>query len=445
MSLVTRCPACSTLFKVVPDQIRIAAGWVRCGQCGEVFDASAQLLPRGTAASAPPAPTLPDPRQASASPVAAEPAAPPPPDELAKDATNARVAAPAPDTAPTPPETSTPAPAPETVPTPPEIATPAPEPAPTMSRIAPPEPEIAAPALEPAPTISKTAPPEPEIADPATEGEPPEPFSPSLRTELAEIVARREQGPASAPPAPPSGPVALPSYLKIKARPKAASPAPPSDAREPDAGPKSPSPASEPGSDDMIVIGTDPDEPPAPPSGDEPEATQPSFVTAARRRAFWSARPVRALLWLGLVLLLAGLLVQWSLAQRDWLAARMPALAPALNALCAPLGCRVQAWRQLDAIVIDNSAFNRVTGNQFRFSVGLRNTADLPVASPALELTLTDRDNQPLVRRVLTPAQLDLAPVLPAHGETSSAQTLTVTDPADPAAVVGYRLTAFYP
>lgn len=424
MSLVTRCPACSTLFKVVPDQIRIAAGWVRCGQCGEVFDASAQLLPRGTAASAPPAPTLHDPGQASASPVAAEPAAPPSPDELAREATNARVAAPAPDTAPTPPETSTPAPAPETVPTPPEIATPAPEPAPTMSRIAPPE---------------------PEIADPATEGETPEPFSPSLRTELAEIVARREQGPASAPPAPPSGPVALPSYLKVKARPKAASPAPPSDAREPDAGPKSPSPASEPGSDDMIVIGTDPDEPPAPPSGDEPEATQPSFVTAARRRAFWSARPVRALLWLGLVLLLAGLLVQWSLAQRDWLAARMPALAPALNALCAPLGCRVQAWRQLDAIVIDNSAFNRVTGNQFRFSVGLRNTADLPVASPALELTLTDRDNQPLVRRVLTPAQLDLAPVLPAHGETSSAQTLTVTDPADPAAVVGYRLTAFYP
>ena len=52
---------------------------------------------------------------------------------------------------------------------------------------------------------------------------------------------------------------------------------------------------------------------------------------------------------------------------------------------------------------------------------------------------------EPLVRRVLTPAQLDLAPVLPAHGETSSAQTLTVTDPADPAAVVGYRLTAFYP
>lgn len=44
-SLVTRCPACSTLFKVVPDQLRISDGWVRCGQCDEVFDAQAQMQP----------------------------------------------------------------------------------------------------------------------------------------------------------------------------------------------------------------------------------------------------------------------------------------------------------------------------------------------------------------------------------------------------------------
>jgi len=43
MSLITRCPACETLFKVVPDQLRISQGWVRCGQCGEIFDASADL------------------------------------------------------------------------------------------------------------------------------------------------------------------------------------------------------------------------------------------------------------------------------------------------------------------------------------------------------------------------------------------------------------------
>ena len=44
-SLVTRCPACGTLFKVVPDQLRISEGWVRCGQCDEVFDAQAHMQP----------------------------------------------------------------------------------------------------------------------------------------------------------------------------------------------------------------------------------------------------------------------------------------------------------------------------------------------------------------------------------------------------------------
>src|SRR3990167_9393138 len=43
MSLITRCPACTTMFKVVPDQLRVSDGWVRCGQCSEVFDANANL------------------------------------------------------------------------------------------------------------------------------------------------------------------------------------------------------------------------------------------------------------------------------------------------------------------------------------------------------------------------------------------------------------------
>jgi predicted Zn finger-like uncharacterized protein len=43
MSLITQCPACATMFKVVPDQLRISDGWVRCGQCDEVFDANAHL------------------------------------------------------------------------------------------------------------------------------------------------------------------------------------------------------------------------------------------------------------------------------------------------------------------------------------------------------------------------------------------------------------------
>ncbi len=67
MSFVTRCPACATHFKVVSDQLKISDGWVRCGQCGEVFDASAQLAPLPEAAPAPgPAPLLSDPPPPSA-------------------------------------------------------------------------------------------------------------------------------------------------------------------------------------------------------------------------------------------------------------------------------------------------------------------------------------------------------------------------------------------
>lgn len=39
MTLTARCPACDTAFKVGPDQLRLAEGWVRCGRCGETFEA----------------------------------------------------------------------------------------------------------------------------------------------------------------------------------------------------------------------------------------------------------------------------------------------------------------------------------------------------------------------------------------------------------------------
>lgn len=39
MSLATRCKACGTVFRVVQDQLKVSEGWVRCGRCGEVFNA----------------------------------------------------------------------------------------------------------------------------------------------------------------------------------------------------------------------------------------------------------------------------------------------------------------------------------------------------------------------------------------------------------------------
>jgi predicted Zn finger-like uncharacterized protein len=46
MSLITRCPACATQFRVVPDQLKLSDGWVRCGHCSDVFDANRYLESR---------------------------------------------------------------------------------------------------------------------------------------------------------------------------------------------------------------------------------------------------------------------------------------------------------------------------------------------------------------------------------------------------------------
>lgn len=49
MTLATRCPACGTVFRVVQDQLRVSDGWVRCGRCAEVFNATEHFVDAATA------------------------------------------------------------------------------------------------------------------------------------------------------------------------------------------------------------------------------------------------------------------------------------------------------------------------------------------------------------------------------------------------------------
>ena len=65
MALATTCPQCKTSFKVVPDQLKLRRGLVRCGVCQHVFSGidylryvddaarAAQRAARERAASAP--------------------------------------------------------------------------------------------------------------------------------------------------------------------------------------------------------------------------------------------------------------------------------------------------------------------------------------------------------------------------------------------------------
>ena len=44
MNRFVRCPGCSAIYKVVPDQLKIAGGWLKCGQCQLTFDSTGLVL-----------------------------------------------------------------------------------------------------------------------------------------------------------------------------------------------------------------------------------------------------------------------------------------------------------------------------------------------------------------------------------------------------------------
>jgi predicted Zn finger-like uncharacterized protein len=318
MSLITSCPACGTMFRVVPDQLKISEGWVRCGHCSEVFDATAYFVDEEVlAAERAIEPTRPAPMQTRPAELPTRPAElPTRPGEIQRDPSPSGFSA--------------------------------------SSHFA------DSSALEPSPLDS--------------------PFV-FRRSDLA------QQGPDS-------------SILP-------------------------PAPDSEPAHDE--------------------ELHDVSFMRSARRKAFWRKPMVRLALAFFSLLLATGLLLQVAYHDRDRLALAQPHLRPVLAQMCDLLDCRLGAPRQIEAIVIENSGFNRLRNDTYRLAFTLRNTARVQVAAPAMELTVTDSQDQPLARRVLTPAELGAGEgIIAPAGEWSGSVGLALSVPST-ARVAGYRLLAFYP
>ena len=172
-------------------------------------------------------------------------------------------------------------------------------------------------------------------------------------------------------------------------------------------------------------------------------ADEPSFVRAAKRKAFWAQSWVLVVSLLCAVLLLAGLLLQVLVTQRDRLAVLHPEWRPALEKVCQVAGCQVALPRHLQSVAIDSTTFNPIGQRQFKLTVVLRNKADYAVAMPSLELSLNDAAEKLVLRRVLSPADMKAPPSLSSHGEWTAVVAIKVADNGDD--VVGYRVLAFYP
>ncbi|MBU0892416.1 MAG: DUF3426 domain-containing protein [Gammaproteobacteria bacterium] len=583
MSQITRCPSCATSFKVVADQLRISEGWVRCGQCKEVFDASAHLLP-----SAPPS-LLPDVSLTDVKP-------PPAPVARVSDAGRAWGVTP-----PTQPPMGAPAVSPTTatglgaatrtaasrVPESAAPAPPAPAPSPALAPLASSLPSPS-PAVPPPLVMDVPTPAVPAFLTAGASGsahgelslEPVTPFAwrPPLPTPAAAALhtAVREAGVTKQPlPAAPTPAMRSPSTREVPppafadtepasldsldlppvgrhapdasasdaervpggyelpfadirdsgwpdevvpadelpARPSSASASAPAAAAAAveaelafpsiDVSAAAPSVASGPGQrrsyatppDSPTDIGSIPSSEPAGPTGRSEVGLPPvdfapppvpsqsveslalvaddsiaavlradarktasaqdrtdedadpehevSFVRAARRQALWRRPVVRLMLTLLALTALVALALQVAVQERDRIAAMDARTRPWLAKLCAPLHCEIAPLRQIADVVIDSSSFNKARGDSYQLALTMKSQATIPLATPAIELTLTDAQDQPVLRRVLLPTDMAAPAELPAGGEWTASVAVIVTTGG--ARVAGYRLLAFYP
>ena len=139
------------------------------------------------------------------------------------------------------------------------------------------------------------------------------------------------------------------------------------------------------------------------------------------------------------------LLLQMVVYERNAIAAAQPRLAPLLTRLCQPLNCGLSPVQKIGAVLIESSSFSRRSGDNFRLTIALKNTVLVPVAMPAIELTLTDAQDQALVRRVIHPDDLQVATEALAPGVDVLTSVDAALAPEIAAAVAGYRMVAFYP
>jgi predicted Zn finger-like uncharacterized protein len=146
-----------------------------------------------------------------------------------------------------------------------------------------------------------------------------------------------------------------------------------------------------------------------------------------------------------LILLFAG---QALFHFRDAIAAHWPKSKPVLIKLCAAAGCQVRALQDVAALSIEASDLQADPAHKglLILSATVRNRAPYPLAYPYIELTLSDTEDQPVVRRAFAPGEYlsgAADPEIGIAGNTELAVKLFIDASATTQA--GYQVYLFYP
>jgi predicted Zn finger-like uncharacterized protein len=387
MSLATRCTSCGTAFRVVQDQLKVSEGWVRCGRCDAVFNALEGLfdLQREPATQSSAAS-----HEATADDAAAGAGA-----EGTTEAQDDTAASTAVDGSAAPVSAAS-----------------------AQSQAT--EARWGQASAEPAsePSTKAMSRPSAHLASGASASEPPE-HAASLDEEIdAHLFGVRTFRRKT-----------VPGHLSERDRLDF------SDARF--------------DSDLLADAADEDDEAGSAPTTRSPElplessAPHPEFLRRADSRARWQRPGVRAALGIAALTLLALLGLQAAHHFRNDVAARWPALEPALAQWCTAAGCRLEAPHRIDEIAVENTALAKLAGSEaFRLGVTLRSRSAMPLAMPWIDLSLTDANGRLVARRALAAAELEPATrVLQPGSEIALHAFLEAAN----SRVTGYTIEIFYP
>jgi predicted Zn finger-like uncharacterized protein len=179
------------------------------------------------------------------------------------------------------------------------------------------------------------------------------------------------------------------------------------------------------------------------------EVQKPTTIEDFASSPKFSRRKNKFTIWLSLFSLLlifvAGL--QTIYFMRTQIASEYPQFKPLLVQACRYINCEIALPNDLNALVIDDSDMQEDDNYQgvINFSSSLINNANYAQTFPNIELTLTNIDDQPVLRRLIKPSEYlqnkpNLSAGIGAHEEIH----IKLAIHASNIPVAGYRVLLVY-
>jgi len=187
-------------------------------------------------------------------------------------------------------------------------------------------------------------------------------------------------------------------------------------------------------------------------NSEDTASKQPSFmgdtIKKNKNRSNIATNKSRVVLWTcASLLLLLIAAIQSIYFLRDEIAIYYPNSKPYLVQACQKLSCSINLPKKIEFIVIDDSDMQEDANHPglVRFASTLINSGHHVVAYPNLELTLTDVEDKPVLRRIFKPNEYLPAGTIIADGIQANAEiSIKLAVTTSEITVSGYRVFVTY-